>query len=514
MTSLTNITLDATALYNAQTAHHLKLQGNVVCLDLRNAQNTVQGIVVTDPIAPNQQDICDAYTVKIWHIKTNAEIPVGSTLQCFAKTGPSYFTETDWTDWTPIDLEQTVESPAHPYLKLKYLFTSTKPNTSPAIKSVTIQAEVKNQSFKHPLQITQSQNENLITSTFSFGYESPDCPPIQNFVETHHLHDLIRDKKTDLECFFALNHFVAQLPNTRHNMWSASYPWTLDQLLVQENGQTAIKGHCMSYASVLISALTGLGYYARHWAVEGFRFMNHEIVEVWSNELKKWIYLDPSLDQHYTHPKTGAPLSLLEMHDIYVNTFFQDGETLLMPMDQQHERMKKIGGQNATILCQDLGYHYGTFTPDYDWGWFHGYLATGFLRLTTRNNYHSQPEPAFHFFGEGNEEDYGFPSWIDAKTPPRTDRVKIFSGRKRDFYWTLNQASFRATRTTENTLQIELGNTQPFFSHYRITLNNTSFDHLERTYELTLRKGENTFSVSPIDKWNKEGIQSIFRLIY
>lgn len=512
--SLSTIVFNASILYNALIAQHVGIQNNQIVLDLRNQAASIQGIIITDPIAPTDQDIVDAYTIRQWVIQTNADIPNGTTLQLFAKTGTSYFTEMGWTDWRAIDLNHTLTSPSGCYLKLKYVLTTTDPSLSPSITDVTIQAEIESTPFKRPLKVTQQHNETLITSSYSFDYEHQDEPTIQSFIETHNLRDLIANKKTDLERLVALNHYIAQLPNTRHNMWSGAYPWTLDQVIFQEGDQPAVKGHCMSYASVLISALTGLGYHARHWAIEGFRFMNHEIVEVWSNDLQKWIYLDPSLDQHYTHPQTGEPLSLLEMHNIFVNTFFEDGETLLMPMDQQRERVKEKGGKNAPIHCQDLGYHYGTLTQDYNWGWLHGYLAAGFLRLTTRNNYHSQPNPPFAYFGQGNEDDYGFPSWTDAKTPPRTDRIKIYSGRKRDFYWTLNQATFKATRTSENMLEIELSNTQPFFSHYILIENNNSNIINNNIYSLIIIKGENTFSITPVDKWGNKGIKSHFIAVF
>ncbi|MBT4140541.1 MAG: transglutaminase domain-containing protein, partial [Candidatus Latescibacteria bacterium] len=268
--SLSTIVLNASILYNAFIAQHVGVQNNQVVLDLRNTDVSTQGIIITDPIAPTDQDIVDAYTIRQWVIQTNAKIPKGTSLQLFAKTGDSYFTETDWTDWRPIDLNHTLTSPSGRYLKLKYIFTTTDPSLSPKVTDVTVQAHVKNTPFERPLKITQQHNEALVTSSYSFDYEHQDEPTIQSFIETHNLRDLIANKKTDLERLVALNHYIAQLPNTRHNMWSEAYPWTLDQVILQEGDQPAVKGHCMSYASVLVSTLTGLGYHARHWAIEGF----------------------------------------------------------------------------------------------------------------------------------------------------------------------------------------------------------------------------------------------------
>ncbi|MDA0709696.1 MAG: hypothetical protein O3B73_05735 [bacterium] len=510
--SISSVILNASLLYNALLAQHVTLQGDQVLLDLRNTDAAVHGMLITDPIAPSDQHLVDDFTVVRWVIQTHADIPDGTGLQLFARTGSSFFTERGWTDWTPIGLAHTLSSPPGRYLQLKILFTTSDRALSPRLHAVHIQAETDPIHFDRSLEVTDVTNDVLIRSPFEFAYERQDEPAIRAFVEAHDLRALIGAETTDIARFSAVTHFVAQLPNTRHDMWREAYPWTLDELLVQEAGHPAVKGHCMSYASVLISSLTGLGYYARHWAVEGFRHMNHEVVEVWSDELGKWIYLDPSLDQHYSDPKTGQPLSLLEIHHIFAKTFFKEGETLFMPMAQQLARVQSVGGKNAPIVCHDLGFHYGVPTSDYDWGWLHGYLAAGFLRLTTRNNFHSQPEPAFAFFGEGNEDDHGFPSWVDARTPPRTDRIRIFSGRERDFYWTLNQAVFKATRTAENAIELELSQSQPFFSHYRLTANGETRTLTANTCSLPLIKGDQIFSVAPVDRWGKEGRASMLAI--
>ena len=156
----------------------------------------------------------------------------------------------------------------------------------------------------------------------------------------------------------------------------------------------------------------------------------------------------------------------------------------------------------------------GSYTENYDWGWFHGYLAAGFMQLTTRNDFHTHPEPEFRYFGDGIDENRGFPHWTDAKTPPKTDRIKIFSGRERDFYWTLNQAAHRATRTSENTLNIEFGHTQPFFDHYLVTIDDTSHAQTEDPYRWTLHKGENMLAVAPVNEWGVRGIESYLTIRY
>ncbi len=103
----------------------------------------------------------------------------------------------------------------------------------------------------------------------------------------------------------------------------------------------------------------------------------------------------------------------------------------------------------------------------YDWGWFHGYMVSGFLRLTDRNNYVSKKEPWFSNFGNG----INFNShlhWIDDATPPRIASIQTYKGRERDLWWSMNQAAMKTTRTGENNISPEFDNTQPFFSHYLV----------------------------------------------
>ena len=87
--------------------------------------------------------------------------------------------------------------------------------------------------------------------------------------------------------------------------------------------------------------------------------------------------------------------------------------------------------------------------PDnYDWGWSHGYLAAGFVQMTPRNDFHSKPDKVSKRFEHGPGYD-GYPFWVDAKTPPGRG-INNWYTRLRDFYWTMDQASFKLKRTGED----------------------------------------------------------------
>jgi hypothetical protein len=208
-----------------------------------------------------------------------------------------------------------------------------------------------------------------------------------------------------------------------------------------------------------------------------------------------------------------VPLSLLEIHNIVNSAFIPDGRDWLIPMDALAARVKNVGGKTP-IVCVDQGWHYGASAPaDYDWGWYHGYLAAGFLRLTPRNDFHSRREPWFPHFGEGQDFD-AFVSYVDGKTPPFSQAVKYFSGRVRDFWYTMNQASIKATRIGEAAVDLEFGNSQPFFRRYRVSHDGAPPIPASSSYRWTLRPGTNTLVVSPEDEWGHVGIASSIRVDY
>lgn len=78
----------------------------------------------------------------------------------------------------------------------------------------------------------------------------------------------------------------------------------LDKIRAGETG-----GFCAQYCFVMVQCLQSLGYKARYITVKG-----HEVTEVWSPELSRWVMLDPLYELYIS--KEGTPLSVLEIHDM------------------------------------------------------------------------------------------------------------------------------------------------------------------------------------------------------
>lgn len=116
---------------------------------------------------------------------------------------------------------------------------------------------------------------------------------------------VVTGAKTDMEVFLRLMKWV-------RDQWSPGRPDPyppIDAIVILDNirkGETG--GFCAQYCYVLVQCLQSLGYKARYITVKG-----HEVTEVWSPELSKWVMLDPLHELYVT--KSSTPLSVIEIHN-------------------------------------------------------------------------------------------------------------------------------------------------------------------------------------------------------
>jgi len=507
--------LNAKKLFNSYETVNVRLDQlqDAVVLDSKKIRGEPQGWIETDVIDlfdPENRLIGPGLAQARIEVACRAETPEGTVVELSYSLGDRFFSSEGWSEWKPLQgLARTIESPESRYLKLRIGLGSADPGRSPAVFGLSLGAAyrlAREFSDRRP-EIIRYDNPKIVRSPVEFGYERADQPAIKDFLERNGVRGLVSGCRSELDTLVTLLHWVARIPNTRHGRFSGrDYPWDIGEMVEYDaQGRPSIEGHCMSYAVVFISAATGLGFTARHWADQGFRFADHEVVEVWCNSLGRWVYFDPSLDHYYADKASGRPLSILDLHRVFVGTFFKEGETLRMPMDQQRIRVKQVGGKNVPIEYVSGDYSYGKPNPDYDWGWFHGYLACGFLRLTTRNDFHSRKEPWFPHFGQGVHDFDSFLSWSDEKTPV-AGGITRFSERERDFYWTLNQAGIKAARAGESTLELELGHSMPFFKEFLVSVDGGGFGRAGELFSWALHQGENAVVVRPVNEWGLTGI--------
>ncbi len=117
---------------------------------------------------------------------------------------------------------------------------------------------------------------------------------------------LIVGAKTDMEVFRRLMSWVRA-------QWSPGrpdpYPPINAMVILDKIRRGETGGFCAQYCFVLVQCLQSLGYKARYVTVKG-----HEVTEVWSPELLRWVMLDPLYELYIS--KGVTPLSVFEIHNM------------------------------------------------------------------------------------------------------------------------------------------------------------------------------------------------------
>ena len=543
------VLLDAKMLYGGFEARKVLFDAEkgVIKLDpnaLKYAGDKF-GTIVTDPIDLAPADEASPYLgsaarVREVNIKVNCEMPEGSKVSLEGCTSSRFFQRVTATDWkeardlkigyfvgmglykTPTTrgpLEAYLGHAKGRYLRLRLLLEAKDVEHLPTGTSVTVRSVLEPAPpWKGKLRLLRFDNQEVVTSPIEFGYELPDQPDIARFREQYNIDEIIEGANTDFERAWLLTKWVGSKLILRERFDTGYYPWDINKILVDTPEGLRIKGHCMSYAIVLTTALTSINIPARHWCERGFRDCSHEVVEAWIQELGKWVYFDPSLSTYYRDVKTKMPLSILEMHNTWLDTFLKAGEDLNHPGHTSGELKKRVRGRDHNEIIGHVreGKPYGGEPGRIvRWDWAHGYLTTGWLQLTPRNNFHGQRDPLFKRFAHNPYGWDGFPYWVAAKTPLVGRHVSNWFTRERDLYWTLNQASMRLAKTEkQGVLEVDLGHSLPFFEKFVVTVDGKEVPGVGGCYSWQLKPGKNTLRVLPLDRYGRKGKASFVALEY
>jgi len=515
--------LTAKDLYGGYEARKVLLDktGTKLALDARvlTRGRERKGVVCTDPIDLGQRDgvLGGDAAVTAVAIEVLANVPEGASVLTETRTGANLLDTSKWSDWKTLRAGRgMLTNLAGRYIQVRMTLKAPDAKKLPALTGLVLKPTVVPlpRAPWPPLKVVKSDIQKIVRSPVVFHYERPDQKDIVKFRKAAKLDDVVKGAKNDFEKLVKLMDWAGSCHNdrkARKHYHKGRYTWDINRVWGIAGGRPTVYGHCMSYAEVLCYAAVAMGYVsARHNSVGGFRQATHEVCDIWVPSLGKWVYFDPSLTSYYKDKKTKEPLSILETHDVICKSFIPDGKN----MHWFHQRrsaetyavMRKVGGKTP-ILCRLGKWRYGAPMPrDYNWGWSHGYLANGFVHMTPRNDFQSHPEAIPRRFGNVVVS-ANYPCWVDDKTPIRRGAANWFT-RKRDFYWTLDQASFNLVRAGQRTIRVELGQSMPFFKKYQLTVNGVESTTGKSTYRWALKPGENTLKVAPVDEFGKVGLAS------
>jgi hypothetical protein len=180
----------------------------------------------------------------------------------------------------------------------------------------------------------------------------------------------------------------------------------LDILKDVEGGHTFF---CAQYAQVFLSAAASLGWVdralalRRHQASAKGGSTEHTTTEIWSNQHRKWVMLDPTANMYIE--KDGVPLNAVE---IRTEWFYREGKDLVFSIGKERKKHRKAdlpiylgtfaGFGDLTVPADELDkYGFTAFIPNtnlMDAGMDYGKMFIVKDQLCDGTSWHTRTVPA------------------------------------------------------------------------------------------------------------------------
>lgn len=308
------------------------------------------------------------------------------------------------------------------------------------------------------------------------------------------LEQVVAEAESEFEAFLALKRWVRSRWN--HGWSGVEVQDGLDCLRYAAQGKQFQCGH---FARTYVDCARALGWPARVTGIaieecEQPRDYNignvgHAIVEIWSNELEKWVALDPDVNCYYR--RYGVPLSALEIREAWL----YGGEDEVELVQDEPTFVVPSGGPVVDLLRDEAPYR--------DW-------SDEAIRVM------------FERFGRYRVMDYyarvnvaGF-DYVDKRTlptfihhfAPATARP---TSNPDDLYWSLNMVRLAAKPSwgeSGSRLSITLEHCTPWFDHYEARIDGGAWSSVEASFDWPMHEGANRLEVRTVNTRGRAGVVS------
>jgi len=255
----------------------------------------------------------------------------------------------------------------------------------------------------------------------------------------------------------------------------------LDILEFAAQGETF---YCTHYAITYVECALALGWQARKIGVDrkhgpqGLGSTHHGVAEVWSNQFRKWVVIDPQSNLHFE--KEGVPLSAWEIRAEWLK---DHGAALAHMVGVPPHAVRK----NPAIVWWDRNGEDESAT----YFWFY---------LEDRAVHSSSGEPGQLIF----PQDEANTALIWYQNDDSTQRSRIHTGylknlflptsRIEDVYWTVGVVEATLAGVSKGSLQLSLDSYCPNGTGYEVSFDGISWERVkdEKSLVWTLRPGWNS----------------------
>jgi hypothetical protein len=459
-------------------------------------------------VSEDQRPLLTPVWIQAVSLEANAETPEGTRVELALRTGSSpVYEPAHWSNWQPAD---TAVPKGSRYLQWKATLFSSDPLKTPRLRSVAVEAKASRPpapAWAKTLRVVSLHNEDVRYTSLPFEYEDPLHPRLVALRKKYKLDELVSGAASETEQLVRLRDWVAR--QWKYQPPVENYPaWDADAILSRKCG------FCVQYAITFMQCAISLGHQARFvfgHNPDAFDGGGHEVCEVWSNEHRKWVFFDVNGDWHYLDPRTRAPMSMLEVHDLILKTYYGGAPATFANPPRQRVPSDALAICYGTSLTpglppKDYGLHYaeGRYTVPTRWL---------FVNYMPRNNFLAAPYPQPKT--QGAHWDWSeYWCWEDAMTPKRW-LYRNFTARRSDLNWTINQVRFDATLTDPpGTVVVQMGTFTPYFDTFRVKVDQQPGKESSRAFTWQLHPGRNRVEMRTRNRAGIEGPVSSVEVDY
>ena len=324
------------------------------------------------------------------------------------------------------------------------------------------------------LALVERRNDALVRTSVPFEYEPYGHPRLKELREKHRLDEVVKDAKGEFETVTRLAAWASQRWSEGH--LKDGYPaWDALEILKLHADGKPVGGFCQQYNLVFLQACESFGIAGRCVSVgpgdHGSPIRSgHEVVEIWSNEHRKWVYVDGNTAWYFVDGET--PLSLLEL------------------------RERQLRGREVKIVVLAKTRHAWKGIAD-----FPPFVE---LRLIPRSNFLEKPSPVPLNQGMRGWFWTGHVAWTDGAAPASPlygQRVT----RRGDFEWTLNTVRAWLEAASPGELRVHLESVTPGFETFVVALDEGPPKPSDGSFTWKLRRGRNTLEARSRNSAGREG---------
>ncbi|WP_425616561.1 transglutaminase-like domain-containing protein [Anatilimnocola sp. NA78] len=380
------------------------------------------------------------------------------------------------------------------HLDIEIAMPPISPDKSSRLRGIQIIAEVETiDTWTDKIKLLTRHNPSLPERYSPFPFESLDHPRLQQLRQQYQLDDVVKGCQTDLERMAKLAVWSSQLWTKGH--LSEAYPkWDALEILQKHADGTPVGGFCQQYNLVFLQACESLGMPGRCVSIgsgdHGLKIRSgHEVVEIWSNELNQWIYVDGQAAWYFVDQATRRPLSLLELRERQVAHF-----------QQQPFRAAEV-----VVLAKS----------PYEWRGFGEFPAFAELRMIPHTQFLDGKLPLPLNQGMRGWFWTGHHVWTDDKYPASILYPTRIT-REQDWNFPINQTHLWLEQQEKpGEVSVRLTHNMPSFAHFVLQLDEGPEKILKGSdFTWSLRSGENRWQARAVNKFGLRGPASWIKVSY